>query len=123
MSGGGLAGAIIRLVIILPLILLLAYVSIKYGFFNQRRFLSSGNLKILDRAALGPRAGICVVQVDERYFLLGYGDQQVSLLQELDGYPGPTEDAFAFKQPWQDLNLWLQRVRRVGKGDGGHEKD
>ncbi|NLC77284.1 MAG: flagellar biosynthetic protein FliO [Clostridia bacterium] len=78
--------AVLRIVIFLPLVLLLAYFSIKVGASRGQMWTGSGNLRLVERIALGPKAGLCIVKVGQEYYLIGVSEQKVELLKELPHY-------------------------------------
>lgn len=86
---GDLYGAVIRLIIFLPLVGLLAYLSVKYGLGRRVPFQAAGHMRILERISLGPKAHLWVVQVNRHCFLIATGEKGATLIKELDGYPLP----------------------------------
>ncbi len=117
-----IAGAVLRMAIVLPLVLLVAYLSIKYGFMQNNRFFSGGNIRILEQVSLGHKAKICIVRVGEQYYLMGCSEQQVTLLKELDDYQEMPKTHQNIKNPWQELNSWLKHRRTAGKGNNDYEE-
>ncbi len=77
----------IEMVIILGLVCLLAFGTIRYVLprlsFAQR-LQKNQMVKILTRCHLDHRHQVMVAQVGARFFLLGVGDHAVSLLSELN---------------------------------------
>lgn len=83
---GELWKAILRLVIFLPLVLLLAYWSIRIGASRGQMWQGSRNLRVVERIALGPKSGLCIVKVGQEYYLMGISEQRIELLKELPHY-------------------------------------
>lgn len=83
----GLVGALLRIIIFLPLVAVLAYLSIKYGLGKTQQFKGTSNLQVVERLTLGPKSSLYVVKVVDRYYLLAVGEGQTTLLKELDDYP------------------------------------
>ncbi|MDN5346758.1 MAG: flagellar protein FliO/FliZ [Clostridia bacterium] len=80
--------ALLRLIIFLPLVLLLAYLVVRYGLGHRVSLLrGQGQLEVLERLPLGPKHGLAVVRVAGRYFLLGLGEGTPALLAEIPDYP------------------------------------
>ncbi len=78
-------GLFIRTFFSLALVLVLAYVSIKFGYqrlyqlqFNQERLM-----KVVERMALGPKAGLYIVDIKGEILLIGINENQISCLKEL----------------------------------------
>ncbi|SMB82385.1 flagellar protein FliO/FliZ [Desulfonispora thiosulfatigenes DSM 11270] len=79
-------GAIIRLVIALPLVSLLAYFLIKYGLSKKYLQLGDKYIKVIEQTSINPKASLNVVKIGEKYFLLTATEQQVNVLQEINDY-------------------------------------
>lgn len=84
---GSFFDALIRLVIFLPLVALLAYVSLKYGLGRMQQSTGISHMQIIDKISLGPKSGLFVVKVAEQYFLLAVSETQIQILKELPEYP------------------------------------
>lgn len=98
---GELWKALLRLVIFLPLVLLLAYWSIRFGASRGQMWQGSRNLRVMERIALGQKAGLCIVKVGQEYYLIGISEQKIELLKELPQYEEP--ETPKLKGPWQNL--------------------
>lgn len=57
-------------------------VGITDGFGQKKR-----KLRLEEHIALGPKRGACVVTYEDKKYLLGVTDQQVTLLSEIDNGP------------------------------------
>lgn len=90
---GSFWGALIRTVIFLPLVILAAYFFIKYGLTKKYFVKKKSHLKIIERVYLSNKAFLSIVQVGDKYFLIGSTENQVTLLKEFSDYPKTlTED-------------------------------
>lgn len=79
--------ALLRLFIFLPLVLLLAYATVKYGLGRAHFPLrGTGRLQVVARLPLGQKSALLVVRCGNRYFLLGVGEGPPVLLAELPDY-------------------------------------
>ena len=114
--------ALLRLAIFLPLVIGLAYWSIRFGA-KKGGYLTaaSKNMRLLERLSLGPKACLCIVQVSGRYYLLGVTEREITLLRELTDY---RETASVLEGERAALfRLWQGR-KRVGDAKGvGNERD
>lgn len=79
--------AVLRLIFFLPLVVLLAYVSLKYGLGKLQKNIKNSQLQIVDRLSLGSKSGLFVIKVAEQYFLLAVTEQHIEILKELPEYP------------------------------------
>ncbi|WP_164984025.1 flagellar biosynthetic protein FliO [Cellulomonas endophytica] len=59
----------------------------KAGGSRLRRLATGADVRVVGKQSLGKNAGVAVVAVGERRLLLGYGEQQVSMITELDAVP------------------------------------
>ena len=104
-------GAFIRIVVCLPIVGILAYVFIKFGFTrNYSRRM--GNLKIVEQVTLLPKATINIVKVGNEYLLLGATENEITLIKQLDNYQEiePTEFQFHL----------TDAIKKINKGSKQH---
>lgn len=80
----GIATAVITLVIVV-LILYLTYICTRYIGRGAGMRTRSRNMKVLDQIALGRDRSAAIMQIGDRFFLVGITASQISLLAELDG--------------------------------------
>lgn len=83
---GELWKALLRLVIFLPLILLLAYWSIKLAAMKGPFSQGTKNMQLVEKLSLGTKNSLCVIKINGKYYLLGVSEQGVELLKELPDY-------------------------------------
>lgn len=77
--------AFIRIAVSLPIVALLTYLFIKYGFtrtYTRRQ----GNLEILEQISLGPRATLNIIKVGSEYLLFSATEKEITLIKQLDDY-------------------------------------
>jgi len=82
-----MAWAIVRVIIFLPLVIGLIFLSLKYGLGKNGQNSGFSQMRIADRIYLGPKSALYVVQVAEQYFLLASTEKQITILKELAEYP------------------------------------
>lgn len=92
-------GLFVRTFFSLAVVLALAYVSIKFGYqrlyqlqFNQERLMN-----VVERMALGPKAGLYIVEIKGEVLLIGVNENQISCLKELP--PDLLEGVMVNEQP------------------------
>lgn len=105
-------GALIRIIICLPIVVVLIYLVIKFGLArNYNR--SQGNLKILEQVILTPKATINIIKVGHEYLLIGATEKDITLLKQLDDYPENN-----IQQSKYSFDDFLKRfIRRNGKNE------
>lgn len=121
----------IKLITLLPLILFLAYLTIKYGLSRAGgAAMGSKYMRRVDHLPLGPKTGLTLVEVGGRYYLVACQENQITLLKEFDSLPKPintsglgTESGGNFKEVLsQQLKQTQQHLAgrwRQGKGGSG----
>lgn len=115
-------GAVLKLIILLPLVLFLAYFFIRYGLSRMGGAVPGrvSQMRVVDRVNLNAKSSIFVVEVAGQYYLIATGDGKTTLLKEMEWYPEvETEEYLPF-----DFVEMLQKTkdrfkhRSDGKGDG-----
>ncbi len=75
---------VLRVVLALACVVgLIWLVARRYGAASGRRAPVGPTVRVVGRQALGRHAGVAIVAVGNRQLLLGYGEQQVTMLTEL----------------------------------------
>ncbi len=108
-------------------IIVVLYLSYKFSRYLARKVnmaASSNNIKVLERAALGQDKGLAVIEVCEKYYLIGFANNNIEILQELSDYQ-PTIPSL---EPNDFLNILKQTVKdkvgaKVGHTDDRSKKD
>lgn len=63
-----------------------------WWYMRRTRGTSPDRLRISDKAALGKNVWVAVVEVDEKRFLVGAGENGVGLISELEALPEVVEE-------------------------------
>ncbi|MEW6697240.1 MAG: flagellar biosynthetic protein FliO [Bacillota bacterium] len=80
----------IRLIIVLPLVLVLAYITIKYGLARSRGFTAGArHMRVVEHLPLGPKGGLTLVEIGGRYYLVAFQEDSITLIKEFDSLPEP----------------------------------
>lgn len=102
---------------LLMIVLVLALTWIATRWYARRVNKNGGgsHIRIVDKTAMGAGTSLAVVQVGEKYYLLGVGDKNVNLLSELEDFDPVTEETPVQQAPFAQL---LRQVmdRRTGRG-------
>lgn len=77
--------AIIRVIVCLPIVLLLAFVLIKYGVAKNYAH-NRGNLRLLEQVVLLPKATINIVKVGDEYLLISATEQEINVIKPMENY-------------------------------------
>ncbi|MEG6520916.1 flagellar biosynthetic protein FliO [Desulfotomaculum sp. 1211_IL3151] len=120
----------IKVITLLPLILVMAYLTIKYGLSRAGgAAMGSKYMRRVDHLPLGPKAGLTLVEIGGRYYLVACQENHVTLLKEFDALPEQintsgigTDSAVHFKEVLSQQFKQTQQYlagRRQGKGGSG----
>lgn len=104
--------AIIRIIVCLPIVVILAFLLIKYGF-SKNYLKNRGDLKIIEQVALLPKATINIVKAGDEYLLVSATEQEVIVVKKLDNYQEKETHEFQFY-----LN---DKIKRFTRESGNHE--
>lgn len=80
-------GALLQLVVFLPLVCLLAYAVVRYGIGRRFSFLIGRRMRVVEQLPLGPKSFLTLVQVGECYYLLAHQDAAVTVVEKFDRLP------------------------------------
>ena len=74
---------LIKIIAFLPLILILLYLSLKYGGNKLQKLQNGKYMKILDRIALSKENTIVVVKIGEKAYAISSSSNKIEVLFEL----------------------------------------
>jgi flagellar protein FliO/FliZ len=74
---------ILKIILFLPLILLLLYLSLKYGGNKLQKLQDGKYMKILDRIALSKDNSIVVVKIGEKAYAISSSSKKIEILFEI----------------------------------------
>jgi flagellar protein FliO/FliZ len=72
-----------KIIIFLPFILLILYLSLKYGGNKLQKLQNGRYMKVLDRIALSKENSIVVVKIGEKAYTISSGPKGINILFEL----------------------------------------
>ena len=74
---------IFKIIIFLPFILFILYLSLKYGGNKLQKLQDGRYMKILDRIALSKENSIIVVKIGEKAYAISSSSKEINILFEL----------------------------------------
>jgi|GEM_PF-265288 Flagellar biogenesis protein len=77
-------GMVLKIIIFLPFILLLIYISIKYGGNKLQDMQNGRYIKILERAAISKENALLVVKIGEKGYVVSSASGKIEIVSELD---------------------------------------
>ena len=110
--------ALIKLIVMLPLVIILAYLVIRYALprLSGTGPMKGSHLQIVDRLVLSTKSSIIVLKAADSYYLLANNDGATSLIKELDDYP----EIALEEDIYPGLSEMLQKTKeRIGGRSGG----
>lgn len=114
---GGILTAIGTLCIV-ALIIYLSYVAARFIARSPLRNGNSRYLRMVDQMPVGQNRAVSVIQVGDRYFLVGIAEKQVSLLAELgeeDLSPLDMGES-SIQVPMPNFKEWMRKMGDAAKG-------
>lgn len=115
----------------LPLLLsLVAVFAVLYACYLFSRFLArrvgktvnSSNIRILERVALSQDKGLVIAEVCGAVYLIGFSNNSVTILKELDASLLRQQPAVGVRQSFTDLLNMALKGRMDQKGGDGDER-
>ncbi len=103
------------------LVILLTYWSCRWLAKRMGAPRATAHLRVVDRLMLGQDRFLVIVQVQERYLLLGVTGHQINQICELDDSFGATvaQEPLATEKTFASyFNTWLQKGLQGNKGAG-----
>ncbi|MBM7854220.1 flagellar protein FliO/FliZ [Desulfohalotomaculum tongense] len=82
--------AFVRTLLALPLVLVLAYLLIKYGIARRGTVYTGGHrrrMRVVEQMPLGAKGWLSLVEVGGRYYLLAHSENGFTLVKEYDSLP------------------------------------
>lgn len=73
-----------KIIIFLPFILLLIYISVKYGGNKLQNIQNGRYIKILERAAISKENSLLVVKIGEKGYVMSSAEGKIEIVSELD---------------------------------------
>ncbi|KPU44700.1 hypothetical protein OXPF_17860 [Oxobacter pfennigii] len=108
-----LAASFLKLIIFLPVVILLAYISLKLG---GQKMLNGGSriIKIIERVPITSKSYLCVAVINGKPYIVSSSEEKVEILMEL---PMETMEKYkregSFKDNFlENLNLFINRKER-----------
>ena len=74
---------IFKIIIFLPFILFILYLSLKYGGTKLRKFQDGRYMKVLDRISLSKENSIVVIKIGEKAYAVSSSSKEINILFEL----------------------------------------
>jgi|LSQX01.2.fsa_nt_gb flagellar biosynthetic protein FliO len=118
-----MGGAIIRLIVCLPVVGLLAYLFIKFSL-TKTYLKRQGYMQTIEQIALTPKATLSIVKVGNEHLLLSVSEGGVNLIKQIEDYQ---EDCQEELQQGQDCTKVFQfqsylcdAVKKINRGHKSH---
>jgi flagellar biosynthetic protein FliO len=117
-------GLLIQSMIFLILIVVLAYLAVRYGLRSVYRGMNSGHMKVIERVPLDPKSGsaLLLVQIGNDVYLVGSAQGGVRLLKTFDWKELDNADEADQVKPFNIKDSFTHVLQRFRK-DAGSEDD
>lgn len=80
----GFLGQILLLVIMLPVIIILIYITLKFSGKHMNNMTNGRIIKVIERVQLSQNSFLAVVVIDNKPYVVSSGDKGIQVLKELD---------------------------------------
>lgn len=112
--------SVVGSLVIMAAVIVATYYAGKWYAGRMNKTLSGKHIKVIDRVALGAGSSAAVLQVGDRYYLVGVSDKNVQLICALEGYTPDTADTNPTQATFGRLFKGLLRREAAGesKNDG-----
>jgi flagellar protein FliO/FliZ len=77
-------GMLLNIILVLPFILLLIYISLKYGGSKLQNIQNGRFIKVMERVPLTKDSSIMVVKIGDKAFIMSSGAGKTEILLELE---------------------------------------
>ena len=118
MVDGEFGMMIFKIIIFLPFILLILYLSLKYGGNKLQKLQDGKYMKILDRIALSKENSILVVKIGDKAYAVSSSSKEIHILFEL-----PKEEIISIEKikeipQYEDMkDLFKKHILKKGVKD------
>lgn len=80
---GQMVTSVLKIVLFLPFVLLLIYLSLKLGGSRMAGMAGGKLIRIVERVPLNSKSIICVALIDNKPYVIGCSEERVDILMEL----------------------------------------
>lgn len=81
----GFLSQILLLIVLLPVIILLIYITLKFGGKYMGNMSSGRVIRVIERVQLSQNSFLAVVIIDNKPYVISSGDKGINILKELEG--------------------------------------
>lgn len=80
----GFLSQILLLVVLLPIIIILIYITLKFGGKYMGNMSNGRLIRVVERVQLSQNSFLAVVIIDNKPYVISSGDKGINILKELD---------------------------------------
>lgn len=107
---GQFAANIIKIIVFLPIVLLLAFISLKIGGSRMMKIRGGRIIKIIEKVPLSNRSFLCVVLINDKPYALSCSDEKVEVLMEL-----PSDSIASLKEDSGFIESFISNFKTLCK--------
>lgn len=117
----GFALQLLLLLVFLPLVIALIYISLKYGGKYMNKMGGNKLIKVVERTQLSQHSFLAVVKINNKPYVVSSSDKEVKILMELDESTLGDYDR-NFEMPLDKFNGLQHSLSNFIKGKMKNEK-
>ena len=109
----------LKILIALPIVILLAYISLRLSNKYLYKQNQSKGIQILERIPLHNKQFICIIKIFDTYMVMGISENNMQTIKTLN--PEEVEEYMAQKDKVDYLNKWSSDIMRWTKKENQHD--
>lgn len=111
--------SIIKLLFALPVVILLAYISLRLTNQYLSKQGKGKSIQVMERIPINNKSTLCVVKAGEEYLLLGVSDNNIQMIKKLE--KDEVVDYAAYNQGISFKDAMNIHFKKLKKDNGRHE--
>ena len=111
--------SVLKLIIALPVVILLAYISLRLTNQYLKKYNQGKNIQVLERTPIHNKASICLVRIGEEFMVVGINENAFQVIKTLK-----QEEVKDFISVDENLNFgeaFHKNFNKFKKGKSHHE--
>jgi flagellar protein FliO/FliZ len=106
---------IVKILLFLPFVVLLIYISLKYGGTGLRRLQNGRFVKIIERVPISKDNSIMVIKMGEKAYVVTSTNKSIEILKELDSEETAELEAGKVAPSYKGLKDIYSNFKRKGR--------
>lgn len=109
----------LKLIVALPIVILLAYISLRLTNKYLYRQKQGRNIQVLERVPMYNRSSLCVVKVFDDYMVIGVGENNFQVIKTLN--QEEVEDYIHHKEEVGFSEIFIENLKKWKRGKSSND--